>query len=53
METTAGRFPPLAHQKGDSSIMDFIMVGILLAGVGLIWALLHWCQQQVDAQDIG
>lgn len=33
-------------------MMDLMMVGTLLAGVGLVWALLRWCQQQVDAQDI-
>ena len=33
-------------------MMDLMRVGTLLVGVGLVWALLRWCQQQVDAQDI-
>ncbi len=33
-------------------MMDLFMTGTLLAGVSLVWALLRWCQKQVDTQDI-
>ena len=30
-------------------MMDCMMVGILLAGFGLVRMLVHWCQQQVNS----
>ena len=30
-------------------MMDCIMVGILLAGFGLVGMLVHWCQRQVNS----
>ncbi len=32
-------------------MMDFFMVGTLLAGFGLIWALTRWCWGQVESQE--
>ena len=32
-------------------MMDCMMVGILLAGFGLVRMLVHWCQRQVDSQE--
>ena len=32
-------------------MMDCFMVGTLLAGFGLVWLLVHWCQRQVDSQE--
>ena len=51
-KSSTGRSLPLTRQKGDLSMMDLMMVGTLLVGVGLVWALLRWCQKQVDTQDI-
>ncbi len=30
-------------------MMDCFMVGTLLAGFGLVWMLVNWCQRQVGA----
>ena len=32
-------------------MMDGFMAGILLAGFGLVWLLVNWCQRQVDSQE--
>ena len=32
-------------------MMDLIMVGTLLAGFGLVYLLVDWCQKQIDRQD--
>ena len=32
-------------------MMDCLMAGTLLAGFGLVWLLVNWCQRQADAQE--
>lgn len=32
-------------------MMDCFMAGTLLAGFGLVWMLVNWCQRQVDSQE--
>ena len=32
-------------------MMDCFMVGTLLAGFGLVWMVVNWCQRQVDSQE--
>lgn len=33
------------------NMMDFLMAGTLLAGFGLIWLPVEWCQRQLNEQD--
>ena len=33
------------------NMMDFLIAGTLLAGFGLIWLLVEWCQRQLNEQD--
>ena len=32
-------------------MMDLLMVLTLVAGFGIVYALICWCQSQIDAQD--
>lgn len=31
-------------------MMDAAMILILLASIGLVWLLLHWCADQVESE---
>lgn len=31
--------------------MDLWIIGILLAGFGLVWLLANWCQRQVESEE--
>ena len=32
-------------------MMDLLMIGTLLILFGLVWLLVTWCQEQIDAQE--
>ena len=37
--------------KGAPEMMDCLMIGIILAGFGLVVLLANWCQRQVESED--
>ncbi len=32
-------------------MFDLAMIAVLLGSIGLVWALLHWCNCQVEAEE--